>query len=213
MRTALFAACSALALAACAPATETAPPPEAAAPADAPQIAAPAYPDTRTVDQSDVYQSAANGEVTVADPYRWLETDVRVSEEVADWVEAQNAVTNAYLDQLPGREIIAERLAELWNYERYGLPGERGGRYFFTRNDGLQDQSVLYVQDGPDGEPRALIDPNAWAADGTTRWRAIRRARTAARSPTWSPRAARTGAPSACWTWRPAKTCPMKSNG
>ena len=168
MRTALFAACSALALAACAPATETAPPPEAAAPADAPHIAAPAYPDTRTVDQSDVYQSAANGEVTVADPYRWLETDVRVSEEVADWVEAQNAVTNAYLDQLPGREIIAERLAELWNYERYGLPGERGGHYFFTRNDGLQDQSVLYVQDGPDGEPRALIDPNAWAADGTT---------------------------------------------
>ncbi|MGJ3233017.1 MAG: prolyl oligopeptidase family serine peptidase [Oceanicaulis sp.] len=168
MRSALFAACSILALAACAPATETAPAPDMAAPAEAPEIAAPAYPETRTVDQTDVYQSAARGEVSVADPYRWLETDVRVSGEVADWVAAQNAVTDAYLDQLPGRAIIAERLAELWNYERYGLPSERAGRYFFTRNDGLQDQSVLYVQDGMDGAARALIDPNAWAEDGTT---------------------------------------------
>lgn len=132
------------------------------------QIAAPAYPATRTVDQVDVYQSAAQGEVAVADPYRWLETDVRVADEVADWVAAQNGVTNAYLAELPGREIIANRLAELWNYERYGLPSIQGDRYFFTRNDGLQDQSVLLVQDGLNGDSRVLIDPNTWSEDGTT---------------------------------------------
>lgn len=164
MRTALFAACSMLALANCAPAVETAAPPQAAAPAEAP---APDYPETRTVDQVDTYASAARGEVAVADPYRWLETDVRVSDEVAGWVSAQNQVTDAYLAQLPGRDVIAERLAELWNYERYGLPEHAGGRYVFTRNDGLQDQSVLYVQDGLEGEPRVLLDPNTWSEDGT----------------------------------------------
>ncbi len=167
MRLALFTACSVLALTACTPAVETAPGPEAAAPAEAP-IAAPAYPQTRTVEQTDVYDSAVQGEVVVADPYRWLETDVRVSDEVANWVAAQNQITDAYLGQLPGRDIIADRLAELWNYERYGLPEHSGGRYFLTRNDGLQDQSVLYVRDGLEGDPRALIDPNAWAEDGAT---------------------------------------------
>lgn len=125
------------------------------------------YPETRTVDQTDVYASAANGEVRVADPYRWLETDVRVSGEVAQWLADQNAVTNAYLSELPGRQMIADRMRELWNYERFGLPRERGGRYFLTRNDGLQDQSVLYVQDSLEGEGRVLIDPNEWAEDGT----------------------------------------------
>jgi prolyl oligopeptidase len=132
------------------------------------QIAAPNYPATRTVDQVDIYQSAAQGEVAVADPYRWLESDVRVSDEVAGWVAAQNSVTNAYLDQLPGRAIIANRLAELWNYERFGLPSVQGGQYLFTRNDGLQDQSILLVQDGLEGDSRILIDPNTWSDDGTT---------------------------------------------
>ena len=130
--------------------------------------AAPDYPETRTVEQTDVYVSASEGEVTVSDPYRWLEADVRVSDDVANWVEAQNEVTRDYLAQLPGRDHIAERLRELWNYERYGLPVEREGRYFYTRNDGLQDHSVLYVADGLDGPARALIDPNAWSGDGTT---------------------------------------------
>ena len=160
MRFMLAAAVSLTALAACSePVTE-----------EAVETAAPAitYPVTRTVEQTDVYASAASGEVTVADPYRWLETDVRVSEEVAGWVEDQNTATNAYLDTLPGRDVIADRLRELWNYERFGVPRERGGRYFLTRNDGLQDQSVLFVQDSLNGEGRVLINPNQWAEDGTT---------------------------------------------
>jgi prolyl oligopeptidase len=162
MRFVLAAAVSMTALAACsAPVSD-----DAAETAEA--GSAITYPDTRTVAQTDVYASAASGEVTVADPYRWLESDVRVSDEVAQWVADQNAVTNAYLDTLPGRDVIADRLRELWNYERFGLPRERGGRYFLTRNDGLQDQSVLYVQDSLDGEGRVLIDPNEWAEDGTT---------------------------------------------
>ncbi|HCR93745.1 MAG TPA: S9 family peptidase [Oceanicaulis sp.] len=174
MRAALFAFASVLALTACSqPAAQTDAPAESEASGPATtQIAAPVYPETRTVEQVDVYASAAEGEVAVSDPYRWLEQDVRVSEDVANWVEAQTEVTNAYLDQLPGRERIAARLAELWNYERYGLPTTRetedGLRYFFSRNDGLQDQSVFMVQDGLEGEARPLIDPNEWAADGTT---------------------------------------------
>jgi len=171
MRITLTALASILALGACQP-----PAGEYEAAGEAPEFeqaartgpAAPVYPETRTVDQVDVYQSAAHGEVHVADPYRWLEADVRVSGEVAGWVRAQQGVTDAYLQALPGREMIAERLAELWNYERYGLPVERGGLYFFTRNDGLQNQSVFYVQEGLEGLPRVLIDPNVWAEDGTT---------------------------------------------
>lgn len=171
MRAALFAFASVITLAACTPAEDAAegtatPDPEMSETEAAP--AALAYPETRTVDQTDVYASAAEGEVTVADPYRWLEDDVRVSADTAAWVEAQNAVTTAYLDALPGRQHIADRLAELWNYERFGLPTAREGRYFFSRNDGLQDQSVYMVQDGLDGEARPLIDPNSWTEDGTT---------------------------------------------
>ncbi|MCR9127920.1 MAG: prolyl oligopeptidase family serine peptidase [Alphaproteobacteria bacterium] len=168
----VFATLSILAIAACSPGERDAvSSDQAGAPVDieqAPPIRVPDYPQSRRVDQSDVYRSASHGEVEVADPYRWLEADVRVSEEVAAWVEAQNAVTQAYLDQLPGRDYIAERLRELWNYERYGLPERAGERYFYTRNDGLQDQSVLYVAEGLEAEPRALIDPNAWSGDGTT---------------------------------------------
>ena len=120
------------------------------------------YPFTRIVEVVDNYHGTE-----VNDPYRWLEADVRESDEVAEWVAAQNVVTSAYLEQLDDREYFAERLGELWNYERFGLPERRGDRYFFTRNDGLQDQAVLYVQDSLDGEPRVLIDPNTWSEDGT----------------------------------------------
>ena len=185
MRMMLLSAASVLALAACQPAgqptdeieaeaetetmNETAP--EAEAPADMEAAAsmsdALVYPPTRTVDQVDVYQSAASGSVEVADPYRWLEDDVRVSDDVAAWVAAQNAVTFAYLEDLPGRQMIEDRLTELFNYERFSLPNKEGDRYFFSRNDGLQNQSVYFVQDSLDAEARVLLDPNTWSDDGT----------------------------------------------
>ncbi len=104
----------------------------------------------------------------VPDPYRWLENDVRNDPRVRDWVTEQNAVTDAYLETLPGREAIAERLTELWNYERVGVPRKRGSRYFYTRNDGLQNQSVLVMREGIDGEETLLIDPNQWSDDDAT---------------------------------------------
>jgi prolyl oligopeptidase len=103
--------------------------------------------------------------VRVPDPYRWLEDDN--SAETAAWVDAQNAVTFAHLSTLPDRERIRERLTQLYDFERYSTPTVRGGKWFFYRNDGLQDQSPLYVQDGPDAEPRVLIDPNTLSEDGT----------------------------------------------
>jgi prolyl oligopeptidase len=117
---------------------------------------------TRREDHVDVYHG-----VEVADPYRWLEADVRESEEVRRWVEAQNEVTFGYLASIPERPAIEERLRELWNFERYSVPEKDGGRYVFTKNDGLQDQAVLYVQDSLEAEPRVLLDPNAWSDDGT----------------------------------------------
>jgi len=106
--------------------------------------------------------------IDVADPYRWLEDDVRVNPKVAAWVADQNKVTDAYLDTLPGRDAFKSRMTELYNYERFGLPRKAGTRYFYTRNDGLQPQSVLYVREGLKGEGRVLIDPNGWAKDGAT---------------------------------------------
>ena len=120
------------------------------------------YAPSRRVDHFDEYHG-----VRVADPYRWLEDDVRTSPEVAEWVAAQNKVTFAYLKAIPERKAIAQRLTELWNYERYSAFFKAGGRYFFYKNDGLQNQSVLYVQDSLDGEPRVLVDPNSWSKDGT----------------------------------------------
>lgn len=118
------------------------------------------YPKTRKVDHVDDYQGTK-----VSDPYRWLEDDHAA--ETKAWVEAQNKVTFAYLETISQREHIKQRLTELWNYERYGVPFKEGGHYFFTKNDGLQDQSVLYTTDGLDREARVLLDPNKLSADGT----------------------------------------------
>lgn len=127
------------------------------------QTAPLSYPQTQTVDTVDEQFG-----VKVADPYRWLENDVRVDPKVAAWVEAQNKVTDGYLETLPGREQLAERMRALYDYARTGVPEVAGGRYFFTRNSGLQNQAVLYVKDGKDAPERVLIDPNAWAKDGAT---------------------------------------------
>ncbi len=125
------------------------------------------YPDTATVPQSDVIF----GE-TIADPYRWLENDVRTDAKVRDWVTAENKVTDAYLAALPGREAFKARMQALYNYERMGTPRKAGhgagARYFYSRNSGLQNQSTLWVRDGLGGTPRQLLDPNLWAKDGAT---------------------------------------------
>lgn len=120
------------------------------------------YPPTRRTNQVDEYHG-----VKVADPYRWLEADVRESPEVAAWVKEQQAFARSYLDAIPERHAIERRLTELWNYERYSPPTQQGSKYFYTKNDGLQNQPVLYVADTPDAEGRVLIDPNQWSENGT----------------------------------------------
>ncbi len=120
------------------------------------------YPETHQVDQVDTYHGHE-----VADPYRWLEEDVRQSPRVRDWVERQNQVTRKYLDSLPERKAIHGRLTQLWDYPKYSTPRQIGGKYFFQKNDGLQNQAVLYVAEAPDAPPRRLIDPNSWSDDGT----------------------------------------------
>ena len=118
------------------------------------------YPDTMKSDQVDDYHG-----VKVPDPYRWLEdTD---SPQTRQWIEKQNEVTFAYLHSLPQRDWLKQRITKLWDYPRYGLPFKEGGRYFFTKNSGLQNQSVLYVQPSKDAQPRTLLDPNALSPDGT----------------------------------------------
>ncbi|GAB4322125.1 MAG: prolyl oligopeptidase family serine peptidase [Candidatus Zixiibacteriota bacterium] len=105
--------------------------------------------------------------IPIPDPYRWLEQDVRESEAVAKWVEEQNKVTFSYLKSLPQRPRIRQRLEEVFNYERQTAPFKRGGKYFYSHNDGLQDQSVVYVLDSLGATPRKLFDPNTWSEDGT----------------------------------------------
>jgi len=126
--------------------------------ADAPKIT---YPPTRQEPVIDDYHGTK-----VADTYRWLEDDN--APETKAWVEAQNKVTNAFLETIPAREKIRERLTKLWNYERFTAPWKRGPRYFDTYNSGLQNQRALYVSDKLDGEPRLLLDPNTLSKDGTT---------------------------------------------
>ena len=122
--------------------------------------APPDYPPARRSDQMDNYFGS-----TVADPYRWME-DLD-SEAVRDWVAAQNALSEPWLESIPARKRLVERGRELWNYERYTPPVQRGGRYFFERNDGLQDQNVLYVTDDLSRPPTVVIDPNRLSEDGT----------------------------------------------
>ena len=127
-----------------------------------PESAAPRwrYPETRRIDVVDDYHG-----VRVADPYRWLEDDN--SPETKAWVEAENALTFGYLRGIPELAAIRERLTRLWSYERYGVPIQRAGRYFFTKNDGLQNQSVLYTMAGAGATPVVLLDPNTLSPDGT----------------------------------------------
>ena len=120
------------------------------------------YPTTKTVDHVDTYHG-----VQIPDPYRWLEDDT--SAETAAWVEAQNKVTYGYLDKIPYRAQLTKRLNALYNYAKYSSPSRRGENYFFSKNDGLQNQSVLYIQKGLTGTPAVLIDPNTWSEDGTER--------------------------------------------
>jgi len=118
------------------------------------------YPEARRTGQVDDYFGTP-----VADPYRWMEE--LEATEVGDWVDAQNGIAVPFLERLPGHGEIQSRLTELWNYERFGIPLKEGGLYFFTRNDGLQDQDVLYVAESLGGEPRVLIDPNRFSQDAT----------------------------------------------
>ena len=120
------------------------------------------YPETKKIDHVDVHHGTK-----VPDPYRWLEDDVRQSKEVAAWVEAQNKVTFSFLESIPQRAAIKKRLTDLWNYEKYGVPIKSGGRYYYFKNDGLQNQSVMYAMETLTSEPRVLIDPNSWSKDGT----------------------------------------------
>ena len=118
------------------------------------------YPKAKTVDQVDDYHG-----VKVADPYRWLEdTD---SADTHDWVEAENQLTFSYLDRIPYRGAIRDRMTKLWNFERFTVPEQEGGRYFFEHNSGLQNQNVLLVADSISSEPRTLLDPNTLSSDGT----------------------------------------------
>jgi len=117
------------------------------------------YPPAQKSEQTDDYFGTI-----VADPYRWMEAD---SPELQQWIEAQNELTNAYLDSLPFRDALRNRLTELVDYPRYGTPWTRAGKLFYFKNDGLQNQSVLYVLDTPDAEPRVLLDPNKLSEDGT----------------------------------------------
>jgi prolyl oligopeptidase len=118
------------------------------------------YPATKKVEQTDDYHGTK-----ISDPYRWLEDDN--SAETKAWVEAQNKVTFGYLNQIPERATIKARLTELWNYEKYSAPFKEGNKYFYSKNDGLQNQSVLYVADSTTDKGRVLLDPNKLSTDGT----------------------------------------------
>lgn len=118
------------------------------------------YPQTKKIIHTDNYHGTI-----VPDPYRWLEDNNSV--ETHSWVETQNKITFDYLDKIPYREKIKNRLTELWNYEKYSAPSKIGNRYIFSKNDGLQEQNVYYIQEGLDGEPVVFLDPNKFSNDGS----------------------------------------------
>src|ERR1035437_1666138 len=118
------------------------------------------YPKTKKIEFSDTYHG-----MKVPDPYRWLEDDN--SAETKEWVKAENEITHAYLDAIPFRSKIRERLEKIWNFPRYGTPSKENKYLIFSKNDGMQNQSVLYIQDGLTGTPRVLLDPNKLSANGT----------------------------------------------
>lgn len=118
------------------------------------------YPIAEKVDTVDTYFGQQ-----VADPYRWLEDDN--SEQTAQWVAAENKITHEYLSKIPFREDLEDRLSEIWNYPKYGVPFKKGDNYFFFKNDGIQNQSVMYITNNLDDEAEVLLDPNKLAEDGT----------------------------------------------
>jgi len=119
------------------------------------------YPLAKKLDQVDDYFGTK-----VADPYRWLEDDN--SEETRQWVSEENIVTQNYLGSIPFRDSVKQKLEDMWNYEKYSSPFKKGAYYYYYKNDGLQNQSVLYRQLGTDGAPEVFIDPNTMSKDGTT---------------------------------------------
>ena len=153
------------------------------------------YPAARKVDQVDSYHG-----VKVADPYRWLEDDN--SPETAAWIEAENKITFPYLERIPYRQQFQERVKRLNDYVKYSAPSHKGPYVFFFRNDGLQNQSVIYVQQGFDGTPEVLIDPNAWSAMGPSVWLRFHPRAMRSTPPTVSPAVDPTGRSSTSWIWR-----------
>ncbi|WP_181307310.1 prolyl oligopeptidase family protein [Rufibacter sp. XAAS-G3-1] len=131
------------------------------APAGAANSLTTMYPKTEKINHVDTYHGTQ-----VPDPYRWLEADT--AENVAAWVKQQNEVTFDYLAKIPFREQMKQRLTQLWNYPKYGAPFQEGDYYYFYKNDGLQNQSVLYRQKGLNGTPELFLDPNKLSEDGTT---------------------------------------------
>jgi len=133
---------------------------EAASPASTRSPGAYAYPEAPRSDQVDIYHG-----VSVTDPFRPLENPD--APETRRWIEAENEITHAYLEAIPQREAIKQRLTELWDFEKFGLPVQRDDRYFYTRNDGLQNHAVLYTQRGIHGTPQVVLDPNEFSDDGS----------------------------------------------
>ncbi len=118
------------------------------------------YPAAKRVDQIDDYHGTK-----IADPYRWIE-DVN-SKETAEWVEAENKVTENYLSKINFRDSLRKRLTDLWNYEKYSAPSKHGNYYIYSKNDGLQEQNVIYIQNGLNAKPEVLLDPNKLSSDGS----------------------------------------------
>jgi prolyl oligopeptidase len=118
------------------------------------------YPNTKKIEQIDDYHGTK-----VSDPYRWLE-DLD-SPETARWVEDENNLAFSFLNEIPARNLLKDRLTKLWNYEKFGVPFKEGNRYFYSRNSGLQNQSVIYTVTALNAQPQVLIDPNTLSTDGT----------------------------------------------